>query len=114
MNPQKLIAPAIISALLFAALAQPASAGLILTDSWSIGSYTQASGSKPTFTTNAVGNSNLGGVTAHPITNPFTQTLTLNTPTTNEILFVAVPPGSGAAAIPVNFTLSDTTGGTAS
>lgn len=81
---------------------------ITLTDAWSVGTYTPTSGAGPTITIAAIGSSNLGSVT--PMSNPHTQTLTLGVPTTNEILFIAAPNGSGVAEIPITFTLGDGTG----
>jgi hypothetical protein len=77
---------------------------VVVTDSWSVGSYTPT-GTKPTITTAATSTSNYG--TVDPLSNPYTQTLTLGTPTSDEYLFVVDPEGSGtnSATIPISLTL---------
>lgn len=106
------IAAALIAAPLLAVVAQPASASTIsLTNSWTQGTATHQTGSLPTLSTAANQfTSNLGFVS--PLSNPKTQSLALGVATSGEVLFVAVPNGSGtnAADIPITFTLSDGTG----
>ena len=103
------IAAALIAAPLLAVVAQTASASTIsLTDSWTQGTATHQTGSLPTLSTAAnQSTSNLGFVS--PLSNPKTQSLTQGVATSGEVLFVAVPNGSGtnAADIPITFTLSD-------
>jgi hypothetical protein len=99
-----------LAASMLAVALQPARAVTIqLTDSWSEGSLSHNSGLAPTLTTSPESTSNKGPVT--PISNPKTQTLSQGIPVT-EYLFVAMPPGTGTADIPITFTLSDGTGGT--
>ena len=102
------IAAALIAAPLLAVVAQTASASTIsLTDSWTQGTATHLTGSLPTLSTASQSTSNLGNVS--PLSNPKTQSLTQGVATSGEVLFVAVPNGSGtnAADIPITFTLSD-------
>jgi hypothetical protein len=106
------IGAALIAAPVLAVSAPPAyaiSIPISLTDSWSEGSLTNKSGLAPTLSTSGDTTSNDGYVT--PISNPKTQALTQGTPVT-AYLFVAIPPGTGKADIPITFTLSDGTGGT--
>jgi hypothetical protein len=103
------IAAALIAAPLLAPVARPASASTIsLTDSWTQGTATHQTGSLPTLSITAnQSTSNLG--TVSPLSNPKTQSLAQGVATSGEVLFVAVPNGSGtnAADIPITFTLSD-------
>ncbi len=103
------IAATLLAAPLLAVVAQPASASTIsLTNSWTEGTATHRSGSLPTLSTTAnQSTSNLG--TVSPLTNPKTQSLAQGVATSGEVLFVAVPNGSGTneADIPITFTLSD-------
>ena len=103
------IAAALIAAPLLAVVAQTASASTIsLTNSWTQGTATHQTGSLPTLSTAAnQSTSNLGFVS--PLSNPKTQSLAQGVATSGEVLFVAVPNGSGtnAADIPTTFTLSD-------
>src|SRR5581483_4817962 len=103
----------LIAAAVLAVTIHEGYAGTIqLTDSWSEGTPTHLTGSVPTGTglsTSTQSSSNHGTVT--PISNPNTQTLTQGAAVT-DYLFVALPPGTGTADIPITFTLSDGTGGT--
>jgi len=107
MNTKSLV---IVVTFLATALAvgRPSFAGTIsISDSWSEGTPTHISNHLPTLTTATTSTSNLGLVS--PKSDPYTQTLNLNQAVT-FILFVADPNGSGAADIPITFTLSDGTG----
>jgi hypothetical protein len=102
------IAAALLAAPLLALAAQPASASTIsLTDSWTEGTATHQTGSLPTLSTATNSTSNLG--TVSPLSNPKTQSLAQGVATSGEVLFVAVPNGSGTneADIPITFALSD-------
>jgi hypothetical protein len=103
------ISAALLTAPLLALVAQPASAAAVsLTDSWTEGTATHQTGSLPTLSTTAnQSTSNLD--TVSPLTNPKTQSLSQGVATSGEVLFVAVPNGSGTneADIPITFTLSD-------
>jgi hypothetical protein len=91
---------------LLALAAQPAHATSIsVKESWSLGAYTQTSGSKPTFSTATTSTSNYGTVT--PLSNP-SSALTLNPNSTlsGDYIFVVDPNGSGRAVIPVNIKLT--------
>jgi len=98
---------AILGASLLAFVEQTASATTIsVKDSWSVGSYSPTQGTKPTITTSTTSTSNHGTVT--PLIDPYTQSLSLNTPTSGEYLFVVDPQGSGInkAIIPISLTLT--------
>ena len=102
------IAVALFAVPLLALAAQPVRASTIsLTDSWTEGTATHQTGSLPTLSTAFQSTSNLGNVS--PLSNPKTQSLTQGVATSGEVLFVAVPNGSGtnASDIPITFTLSD-------
>ena len=92
------IAAALIAAPLLAVVAQTASASTIsLTDSWTRGTATHQTDSLPTLSTAAnQSTSNLGFVS--PLSNPKTQSLAQGVATSGEVLFVAVPTGSGTNA----------------